>query len=196
MKSEDVPLAHAGMASEFELQKEYYNKAKIFILQIESTLRCPQLCDYCYAGSKPDSSEGMSSEKIKELLDSAAKLDVRMIDWLGGDPLVRSDWYELCQYASKLGFINNATNPIIATRKQKPNSIIAAIVKAVLVCPAFLDINKRWTVAGFKDGMQNIKNWKGNRKNWIKQRESMNFVKKSYWKKQREALITSAVLNG
>lgn len=107
MRSEDVPLTHAGMASEFELQKEYYDKSKIFILQIESTLRCPQLCDYCYAGSTPDSSHGMSSEKIKELLDTASKLKVRMIDWLGGDPLVRKDWYELCKYASNLSLINN-----------------------------------------------------------------------------------------
>ena len=107
MKSEDVPLTHAGMASEFELQKQYYNEGKIFILQIESTLRCPQLCDYCYAGSTPDSPQGMNSEKIKELLDTASKLGVRMIDWLGGDPLVREDWYELCKYASNLGLINN-----------------------------------------------------------------------------------------
>jgi radical SAM protein with 4Fe4S-binding SPASM domain len=107
MNKEDVPLAHAGMASETELQKQYYNEGKIFILQIESTLKCPQLCNYCYVGSKPDSPEGMTSEKIKELLDSASHLKVKMIDWLGGDPLVRSDWYELCKYASNLGFINN-----------------------------------------------------------------------------------------
>jgi radical SAM protein with 4Fe4S-binding SPASM domain len=107
MKGEDVPLAHAGMASEFELQKEYYNEGKIFILQIESTLRCPQLCSYCYAGSTPDSAHGMNSFKIRELLDTAAKLEIRMIDWLGGDPLVRNDWYELCKYASKKGLINN-----------------------------------------------------------------------------------------
>ncbi|GAG59634.1 unnamed protein product [marine sediment metagenome] len=107
MNNEDVPLTHAGMALEFELQKQYYNECKIYILQIESTLRCPQLCDYCYAGSTPDSPQGMSSEKIKELLDTASKLDIRMIDWLGGDPLVRKDWYELCKYASNLGLINN-----------------------------------------------------------------------------------------
>ena len=46
-------------------------------------------------------------EKIRELLDSAANMGVRMIDWLGGDPLVRKDWYELCNYASNLGLINN-----------------------------------------------------------------------------------------
>ncbi|MHA2185734.1 MAG: radical SAM protein, partial [Promethearchaeota archaeon] len=107
MNREDVPLPHAGMASEIELQEEYYNKGKIFILQIESTLKCPQLCDYCYAGSTPDSPHGMASEKIKELLDTASKLGIRMIDWLGGDPLVRKDWYELCNYATSLGLINN-----------------------------------------------------------------------------------------
>ncbi|TFG15182.1 MAG: radical SAM protein [Promethearchaeota archaeon] len=107
MKKEDVPLAHAGMASEIELQEYYFNQGKIFILQIESTLRCPQLCNYCYAGSKPDSPTGMTSDKIRELLESAAKMDVRMIDWLGGDPLVRSDWYDLCSYSLELGFIND-----------------------------------------------------------------------------------------
>jgi radical SAM protein with 4Fe4S-binding SPASM domain len=107
MTREDVPLSHAGMASEFELQKEYYDKGKIYILQIESTLSCPQLCNYCYAGSTPDSPQGMNSGKIKELLDTASRLGMHMIDWLGGDPLVRKDWYELCKYASNLGLINN-----------------------------------------------------------------------------------------
>jgi len=107
MTKEDVPLAHAGMASEIELQKKYYEEGKIYILQIESTLKCPQQCNYCYAGSLPDSPEGLTSSKIRSLLDSAAEMEVRMIDWLGGDPLVRSDWYDLCKYASDLGLINN-----------------------------------------------------------------------------------------
>ena len=97
MSKEDLPLAHAGMASEIELQKKYYDDGRVYILQIESTLKCSQLCNYCYAGSLPDSPEGLTSEKIRSLLDSAAKTGVKMIDWLGGDPLVRKDWYELCQ---------------------------------------------------------------------------------------------------
>jgi len=108
MNKEDVPIAHIlSMASDMNLQKQYFDDGKIFILQIESTLKCPQLCLYCYAGSTPDSPQGLSSEKIRELLESASSLEVRMIDWLGGDPLVREDWYELCKYASELGFINN-----------------------------------------------------------------------------------------
>jgi radical SAM protein with 4Fe4S-binding SPASM domain len=100
-------MAHAGMASEIELQKKYFEEGKIFIVQIESTLRCLQLCNYCYAGSLPDSPEGLSSDEIRELLNTAADRGVRMIDWLGGDPLVRKDWYELCNYATDLGLINN-----------------------------------------------------------------------------------------
>ena len=104
---EDVPMAHAGMAADYDLQKQYFNQGKVFVLQIESTLSCPQLCDYCYADSKPDSPHGMKSNKIQEVLESAAKMGVKMIDWLGGDPLVRKDWYDLCKYANNLGLINN-----------------------------------------------------------------------------------------
>jgi len=107
MSKEDIPMAHAGMASEIEAQKKYYEDGRVYILQIESTLKCPQLCNYCYAGSLPDSPEGLTSDKIRTLLDSAARMGVKMIDWLGGDPLVRKDWYELCKYASDLGLINN-----------------------------------------------------------------------------------------
>ncbi len=104
---EDVPLAHAGMAAQFDLQKQYYGEGKVFILQIESTLQCSQLCNYCYAGSTPESPQGLSSATIMHLLDAAAALKVRMIDWLGGDPLMRGDWEDLCTYATNLGLINN-----------------------------------------------------------------------------------------
>jgi MoaA/NifB/PqqE/SkfB family radical SAM enzyme len=123
---EDVPLAHAGMAAQFDLQKQYYEDGKVFILQIESTLKCSQLCNYCYAGSTPESPQGMASEKIRDLLDVAASLKVQMIDWLGGDPLMRIDWEDLCSYATSLGLVNNIwtsgiplANPRIAARAVK-----------------------------------------------------------------------------
>jgi radical SAM protein with 4Fe4S-binding SPASM domain len=34
-------------------------------------------------------------------------MEVRAIDWLGGDPLVRKDWYELMKYAMDRGLKNN-----------------------------------------------------------------------------------------
>jgi MoaA/NifB/PqqE/SkfB family radical SAM enzyme len=107
MLKEDFPMAHAGMATDIEAQKSYYKEGKIFILQIESTLKCQQCCKYCYADSRPTSPDGMPSDKIIELLNSAKELEIKMIDWLGGDPLIRDDWYELCKYALDLGLINN-----------------------------------------------------------------------------------------
>ncbi len=95
------------MAAQFDLQKQYYADGKVFVLQIESTLECPQLCAYCYAGSTPESPQGLSSVTIRRLLDAAAALDVRMSDWVGGDPLLRRDWEALCAYSSSLGLINN-----------------------------------------------------------------------------------------
>ena len=98
---------HGGLASEAEIQKRYYEEGLIYTLQIESTLRCSQGCIYCYASSTPNSPENLHSDDIKQILINASEIEVRCIDWLGGDPLVRSDWYELMDYAQSLGLINN-----------------------------------------------------------------------------------------
>jgi len=41
------------------------------------------------------------------VIDSATEMEVRAIDWLGGDPLLRKDWYELMKYAMKKGLKNS-----------------------------------------------------------------------------------------
>ena len=46
-------------------------------------------------------------EDILKIIDSASKMEVRAIDWLGGDPLLRSDWYELMKYAVSKNLKNN-----------------------------------------------------------------------------------------
>jgi len=88
-------------------QKRYFEQKRLYALQIETTDACHQGCIYCYAGSTPQESYGLASHEIRSLLDDAAAMEIRAIDWLGGDPLVRSDWYELMQYARSLGIINN-----------------------------------------------------------------------------------------
>lgn len=98
---------HGGMASEAKIQKEYFEKGLIYTLQIESTLKCSQGCSYCYARSTPESPELLPTKDIKKILQDAAQIKVRCIDWLGGDPLVRVDWDDLMHYAQNLGLINN-----------------------------------------------------------------------------------------
>lgn len=88
-------------------QKQYFKQKRLYALQIETTDACRQGCFYCYAGSTPRETQGLTSNEIRSLLEEAAALEIRCIDWLGGDPLLRPDWYELMQYAQKLGLINN-----------------------------------------------------------------------------------------
>ena len=99
---------HGGLAAGHEdEQKRYFEERRLYALQIETTDACHQGCIYCYAGSTPQETHGLASEEIRSLLDDAAALEIRAIDWLGGDPLVRTDWYELMKHSQSLGLINN-----------------------------------------------------------------------------------------
>ena len=110
---------HGGMSSEALIQKKYFNEGLIYTLQIELTLKCSQGCSYCYAESTPTSPELLSSKEIKKIIDEAAEINVRCIDWLGGDPLVRSDWYELLLYSQEKGLINNIWTSGIPLKNKK-----------------------------------------------------------------------------
>ncbi|MBE0522515.1 MAG: radical SAM protein [Candidatus Methanoperedenaceae archaeon] len=86
---------------------KYFEECRVYTVQIESSLACQQGCLYCYASSEDAPMKELSSEDIYAILDSAASMDVRAIDWLGGDPLLRKDWYELMKYAVDKGLKNN-----------------------------------------------------------------------------------------
>jgi MoaA/NifB/PqqE/SkfB family radical SAM enzyme len=88
-------------------QKRYFREKRLYTLQVESTDACLQGCIYCYAGSTPKETSGLASAEILALLEEAARLGIRAIDWLGGDPLERPDWFELTVRARSLGLINN-----------------------------------------------------------------------------------------
>ena len=106
-KNDNLSL-YGGLATgQEEEQKRYFREKRLYALQIESTDACRQGCLYCYAGSMPGETRGLTSAEITALLDDAAALEMRAIDWLGGDPLLRSDWYELMKYAQSIGLINN-----------------------------------------------------------------------------------------
>jgi len=94
-------------AGQEDEQKRYFRQKRLYTLQVESTAACRQGCVYCYTGSKAGDAHGLSSDEIRALLRDAAGLEIRAIDWLGGDPLERADWYELMVEARSLGLINN-----------------------------------------------------------------------------------------
>ncbi|MCL7412542.1 MAG: radical SAM protein [ANME-2 cluster archaeon] len=88
-------------------EMKYFEENKVYTVQIESNLTCQQGCRYCYASSADAPMKELATQNIMDILDSAARMEVRAIDWLGGDPILRSDWYELMIYAMDKGLKNN-----------------------------------------------------------------------------------------
>ena len=81
----------------------------------EVTNRCNMGCPYCFLGENPEGSlpdlpTGQAKSIIKKLADGGA----RMLNYAGGEPLVRDDILELMDYGKGLGLKNVlSTNGIL-----------------------------------------------------------------------------------
>jgi radical SAM protein with 4Fe4S-binding SPASM domain len=107
MSNNDSVIHYSGLHPNYTEEMKYFEERKVYTVQIESTTACPQSCLYCYASQNGVPVKKLPKKNIIAILDSAAKMEVRAIDWLGGDPLIRDDWYELLKYANDLGLRNN-----------------------------------------------------------------------------------------
>ena len=85
----------------------YFAENRVYSVQIESCLSCSGGCRYCYASAQDASSAEIPAAGIRRILHEVKAEGVRAIDWLGGDPLRRKDWYGLAREARDLGLINN-----------------------------------------------------------------------------------------
>lgn len=85
----------------------FFEKKQVYAVQIESCLSCTGGCRYCYASAQAPLSAELPAACIDRVLYDVKEAGVRAIDWLGGDPLMRKDWYELARAAQDRGFINN-----------------------------------------------------------------------------------------
>ena len=91
---------HAGVVRFFE-------ENRVYSVQIESSLSCAGGCRYCYASARDARAAEIPATTIHRILREVTAEGVRAIDWLGGDPLCRDDWYELARGARDLGLVNN-----------------------------------------------------------------------------------------
>lgn len=98
---------YGGIHPDYSEEIEYFNQEKIYSIQIEANLACPQGCIYCYATPEDSSMHDLPKKDVINILDSATTMGVKAIDWLGGDPLLRKDWYQLMKYANEKGLKNN-----------------------------------------------------------------------------------------
>jgi radical SAM protein with 4Fe4S-binding SPASM domain len=104
----------------------FFENNRVYAVQIESCLTCSGGCRYCYASAKDPISASLPATTINRILHEISDSGARAIDWLGGDPLMRKDWFELACAAQDLGLINNIwtsgiplADPVIARQVVK-----------------------------------------------------------------------------
>lgn len=87
-----------------------------FYVQFELTERCNNKCYFCYNPMGHLDGYELNLEKIKEILDQLSKIGVFRINFNGGEPLMRSDFKEILEYAFSLGFdLHMNTNATLIT---------------------------------------------------------------------------------
>jgi MoaA/NifB/PqqE/SkfB family radical SAM enzyme len=83
--------------------KKYQINCEIIYLGWEITHLCDAACDYCFSFNYKHKDD-LSLEQIKLGLRKIKKLGVKSINFCGGEPLMRKDFYEILVFAKNLGF--------------------------------------------------------------------------------------------
>ena len=109
-----VPLAEEQMeAAEETDDNSIYGEIKDYAREnllpisclFEVTHRCRLKCRHCYLrGTKSDQKNEMTLEEIKRFLEEYKELGGTYLTFTGGDPFVRTDFWEIFSYARKLRF--------------------------------------------------------------------------------------------
>lgn len=82
----------------------YRAQGHLLRLHLDLTLRCPLRCPHCYlAGWKTDGAEMTTSEVIR-VLEEARDLKVLFLLVSGGEPMLRSDFFEVLEAARRMRF--------------------------------------------------------------------------------------------
>lgn len=72
-------------------------------MQFEVTYKCNNNCIFCYNDKQIKKDNELDTVQAKKILDDLCSNGVMSINFNGGEPLVRSDFLELAEYASILG---------------------------------------------------------------------------------------------
>ncbi len=83
------------------------------------TRRCNARCIHCHLGAGPDVDRAteLTTEEALDLLGQLAKLDLSILSFTGGEPMLRDDWWRIAEAAANHGIpFNVATNGVAVDR--------------------------------------------------------------------------------
>lgn len=87
-----------------------------FYVQFELTQKCNNKCFFCYNEIGEVEGKELSTNEAKSILDQLASAGVFRINFNGGEPLARPDFFDICRHASSLGLdLHMNTNATLIT---------------------------------------------------------------------------------
>jgi radical SAM protein with 4Fe4S-binding SPASM domain len=115
--SDNVDTKHGAANPYIAILAKSEKQHRLVSVQWELTYRCNERCTHCYLdvlapGAKVPGE--LSTAECKRVLDELAALGALTVTFSGGEALVRSDFFEIAQYARKKGFaVRLFTNGIL-----------------------------------------------------------------------------------
>jgi radical SAM protein with 4Fe4S-binding SPASM domain len=91
--------------------KKESNKKQLLTVQLDLSWKCNLDCKYCYLTDTRLIAPSLSSQEWKDIIKQLQIMGVPKLSFLGGEPLLADNFFELAGYASSLGFkIYTTTN--------------------------------------------------------------------------------------
>jgi radical SAM protein with 4Fe4S-binding SPASM domain len=89
-----------------------------FLIVWDFTHKCNLKCTHCYSDSGGIREEELTTAEAKGVVDQLADAGVTALAFSGGEPLTRSDFFEVARHASDRGmYISLATNGTLLTKE-------------------------------------------------------------------------------
>jgi len=123
-----------GMLADY--RKKLYRKPWLRYLFLELTLRCNEYCMHCGSGCGDVRSEELPLSEYQRILDEVkADFPIRDIQLCitGGEPLMRSDFFDIMAYAHRLGFQWGMTSNAVLIDREAARKLRETGMKTISV---------------------------------------------------------------
>jgi len=93
------------------VSNKFLGKSYPFFGSIETTRRCNSRCAFCPIGNeRKEIKKGeMNTKEMKSVFDQFNELNILAVSFLGGEPFLREDVFEIARYSSELGIISQVS---------------------------------------------------------------------------------------
>lgn len=159
-----ITLKKQVMDRRSEVRESLYEKPDLRHLFFELTLKCNERCFHCGSGCEPGQITGLSLEKYARILDEVDKnFDKRRIQICitGGEPMIRSDFFDIVNMINDKGFAWGMTSNATLITKEAAHKLRLAGMKTISVSIDGLEEThdaQRGLKGGYAMAMRGIQN--------------------------------------